>query len=55
VSPWVEDGWYVSHNTYHDDPERYSVSQRRSWAGGGWRVSGRGLHSSTSQLNLSRV
>jgi len=39
-SGWVEDGWYVSHNTYHDDPERYSVSQRRSWAGGGWRVSG---------------
>lgn len=39
-SGWVEDGWYVSHNTYVNDTDRYSVAQRRSWAGGGWRVSG---------------
>jgi len=39
-SGWVEDGWYVSHNTYVNDTARYSVAQQRSWAGGGWRVSG---------------
>ena len=39
-SGWVEDGWYVSHNTYVNDTTRYSVAQQRSWAGGGWRVSG---------------
>ena len=39
-SGWVDDGWFVSHNTYFDDPERYTLEPRRSWAGGGWRVSG---------------
>ena len=39
-SGWVEDGWYVSHNNFVNDTQRYSVSQRRSWSGGGWRVSG---------------
>ena len=39
-SGWVEDGWFVSHNTFVPDENRYRLETKRSWAGGGWRVSG---------------
>ena len=41
--PWegqTGDGWPIVHTRYVNDTERFSIHQKRSWAGGSWRVSG---------------